>query len=50
MRRRLVAQDAPGEVPGLDLDRITAQVNALWDAYGGLVLVGIGVLVLAAAC
>jgi hypothetical protein len=36
--------------PGIDLDRITTQVNAIWDVYGSLILVAIGGLVLAAVC
>lgn len=45
-----VGFEAPDGVPGLDLDRIVAQVNSVWDAYGGLVLLGLGVLIVAAAC
>lgn len=50
MVQRIAAQDAPGGVPGLDLDRIVSQVNDLWDAYGDLVLVGVAALVVMAAC
>jgi hypothetical protein len=47
---RIVYQDLPGGVPGLDLDRIVSQVNSLWDAYGDLLLVGVAAVVVAAAC
>lgn len=51
MGQRILAQNTPGvEPPGLALDRIVTQVNNLWDAYGGLVLVGVAALVVAAAC
>lgn len=47
--QRVLAQDSPGlELPGLDVDRIAAQVNDLWDAYGDLVLVVGAALVVAA--
>lgn len=40
MGSRVLAQDSPGvELPGLDVDRIAAQVNDLWEGYGDLVLV-----------
>lgn len=49
MEHRILAQDSPGAVPGLDMDRIVSQVNNLWDAYGDLVLVGVAALVVLAA-
>jgi len=39
--------EAPDSVPGLDLGRITAQVNDLWDAYGDLMLAVAALAVLA---
>lgn len=45
-----VGFEAPFGIPGLDLDRIAAQVNSVWDSYGGLVLLALGVLVVAATC
>lgn len=42
--------EAPDGVPGIDLNRLLAPVNSFWDAYGGPVLVGLGVVVAAAAC
>lgn len=42
--------EAPSGIPGLDLDRVAAQVNSAWDSYGGLVVLGLGALVVAAAC
>jgi hypothetical protein len=41
--------EAPDDIPGLDLDRLIAPLNSLWEAYGGLVLLGLGVVVVAAA-
>ncbi|MGH3736176.1 MAG: hypothetical protein ACRDT6_11235 [Micromonosporaceae bacterium] len=51
MAQRILVQDSPGvELPGLDFGRIVSQVNDLWDAYGGLVLAVVAVLVVVAAC
>lgn len=42
--------ETPFGTPGLDLDRIAEQVNIMWDAYGGLILLVLGALLAAVGC